>query len=179
MGAVALEFSTEVQMWREVGQHGEIAESIMTSRPEPERSGPATAQPAGAQIQTAADWRAKTLARMRRLVLSADADIVEESKWVKPGNPQGVPVWSRAGIVCTGETYKQVVKLTFARGASLPDPSGLFNASLDGNVRRAIDIREGQQIDADAFKILVLAAVAENLRVGAEKANRATGRNRT
>lgn len=122
------------------------------------------------QTRSAGGWRADTLAQVRVLVLETDPDVVEERKWIKPSNPLGVPVWSHHGIVCTGETYKQVVKLTFARGASLPDPQGLFNASLDGNMRRAIDIREGQEIDADAFKTLVQAAVAENLRMGAAKA---------
>lgn len=110
------------------------------------------------------DWRAATLAEVRRLILVADPDIVEEIKWVKPSNPSGVPVWSHAGIVCTGETYKEAVKLTFARGASLKDPRGLFNSSLEGNTRRAIDIREGEMLDAEAFKALIRAAVAENLR---------------
>ena len=121
------------------------------------------------RIQTVGDWRGATLMQLRRLVLEADPDIVEERKWIKPSNPLGVPVWSHDGMVCTGETYKQVVKLTFARGAALPDPQGLFNASLEGNTRRAIDIREGQVIDAEAFKTLIRAAVAENLRISAGK----------
>lgn len=116
-----------------------------------------------------ADWRAQTLAEVRRLIQQADSEIVEERKWVKPTNPAGVPTWSHAGIICTGETYKQVVKLTFARGASLPDPSKLFNSSLEGNVRRAIDIHEGEKINAKALKTLIQAAVAENLRVAASK----------
>src|SRR5512134_2648834 len=100
---------------------------------------------------------------MRALILEADPDMIEERKWKKPSNGmKGVPVWSHQGIVCTGEAYKQVVKLTFARGASLPDPSRLFNSSLEGNTRRAIDIREGEQVDARAFKALVKAAVARN-----------------
>ena len=106
-------------------------------------------------------WKADTLARMRQLIHEADPAIEEEWKWVKPTNP-GVPVWSHAGIVCTGEVYKQWVKLTFARGASLPDPRGVFNASLEGNQRRAIDIREGESVDAAAFKALVKAAVKAN-----------------
>ena len=109
-----------------------------------------------------ADWRATTLAEIRRLILEADPQIVEERKWAKASNPEGVPVWSRGGIVCTGETYKEVVKLTFARGASLADPKKLFNASLEGNTRRAIDLREGQMVDAKAFKTLIRAAVQEN-----------------
>jgi hypothetical protein len=108
------------------------------------------------RIRDLADWRGETLARMRALILEVDPDMSEEWKW------GGVPVWSHHGIVCTGETYKKVVKLTFARGASLPDPARLFNSSLEGNTRRAIDIPEGKQIDATAFKSLVKAAVAEN-----------------
>jgi hypothetical protein len=109
------------------------------------------------------DWRDQTLARMRALILEADPKMMEERKWRKPSNAMaGVPVWSHHGIVCTGETYKQVVKLTFAKGASLPDPSGLFNSSLEGNTRRAIDIHEEEQIDALCFKALVRAAVAQN-----------------
>jgi hypothetical protein len=109
------------------------------------------------------DWRVETLARMRALILEADPGMTEERKWAKPTNPAGVPVWSHGGIVCTGETYKNVVKLTFARGAALPDPSHLFNASLEGNTRRAIDLHEGERIDARAFKALIKAAVAQNL----------------
>ena len=109
-----------------------------------------------------ADWRVQILSRMRALILEADPKIVEERKWRKPSNPAGVPTFARHGIVCTGETYKQVVKLTFAYGASVPDPSGLFNSSLEGNQRRAIDIREGESLDAEAFKTLIRAAVARN-----------------
>ncbi len=116
------------------------------------------------------DWRAETLAKVRRIIHEADPDIVEERKWMKPSNPSGVPVWSHAGIVCTGETYKQVVKLTFARGASLKDPRKLFNSSLEGNTRRAIDIREGEAVGTGALKALIQAAVAENLRSQAQKA---------
>jgi hypothetical protein len=109
------------------------------------------------------DWREKTLARIRTLINQADPDIVEERKWRKPSNGMvGVPVWSHHGIVCTGETYKNVVKLTFAKGALLDDPSGLFNSSLEGNTRRAIDIHEGEKIDERAFTDLVRAAVALN-----------------
>jgi len=110
-----------------------------------------------------AGWREKTLARMRALILEADPAISEERKWKKPSNAmKGVPVWSHDGIVCTGETYAKVVKLTFARGAGIPDPSHLFNSSLEGNTRRAIDIHEGETVDARAFKALVKAAVAQN-----------------
>jgi hypothetical protein len=108
------------------------------------------------------DWRAKTLDRMRALILEADPAMIEERKWRKPSNMAGVPVWSNDGIVCTGETYEQAVKLTFMKGASLPDPSRLFNASLDAGTRRAIDIHQGEKVDARAFKALVKAAVALN-----------------
>ena len=115
-----------------------------------------------AKIAELGDWRGKALARVRAIIHAADPEIVEEWKWVKPTNP-GTPVWSHGGIVCTGETYKSVVKLTFAKGAALKDPAGLFNASLEGNVRRAIDIREGDEIDEAALKDLIRAAVALNL----------------
>jgi hypothetical protein len=108
------------------------------------------------KIAELADWRGKTLARMRKLIREADPEVVEEWKW------RGTPVWSHDGILCTGESYKSVVKLTFAKGASLKDPARLFNASLEGNTRRAIDIREGEAVDADAFKALIRAAVALN-----------------
>ncbi|MCZ2110371.1 MAG: DUF1801 domain-containing protein [Dehalococcoidia bacterium] len=111
------------------------------------------------------DWRGAVLSRMRDLVREADPEIREELKWAKAANP-GVPVWSHDGIVCTGEVYKAVVKLTFAKGASLEDPAGLFNASLDGKVRRAIDIREGENVDAEAFTALVRDAVAFNTAQG-------------
>ena len=112
---------------------------------------------------TPKDWRGAALAQMRALIRQADPEIVETVKWKKPSNPAGVPVWEHTGIVCTGEAYKDKVKLTFAKGASLEDPSGLFNSSLDGNTRRAIDIREGDEIGEAAFKALVKAAVALNL----------------
>jgi hypothetical protein len=113
------------------------------------------------RIAALGDWRGKTLSRMRTLIKDADPDIVEEWKWVKPTKP-GTPVWSHDGIICTGESYKTVVKLTFAKGASLKDPARLFNSSLDGNVRRAIDIHEGEKVDESAFKALVRQAVALN-----------------
>ena len=116
-----------------------------------------------------ADSREETLARMRALILEADPEMIEEVKWRKPSNPAGVPVWSHHGIVCTGETYAKVVKLTFAQGASIPDPSRLFNSSLEGNTRRAIDIHEGETIDAGAFKALVRAAVAQNIAPATKK----------
>ena len=108
-------------------------------------------------------WRAETLSRMRKLIKQADRHIVEEVKWVKPTNPNGVPTWSLDGIICTGEVYKSAVKLTFAQGASLDDPAGLFNSSLGGSTRRAIDIHEGDVVDPAAFKELVRAAVALNV----------------
>ena len=108
-------------------------------------------------------WRGAMLSRLRNLIKQADPDVVQEMKWKKPGNPSGVPVWSHGGIICTGETYKDKVKLTFARGAALEDPSGLFNSSLEGNTRRAIDIREGDSIDEDAFKALIRSAVDLNV----------------
>jgi hypothetical protein len=116
-----------------------------------------------ARTRSLVDWREDTLARMRALILEADPEMIEERKWKKPSNDMaGVPVWSHNGIVCTGETYAKVVKLTFARGAFIPDPARLFNSSLEGNLRRAIDIREGEKVDARAFKALVKAAVTEN-----------------
>jgi hypothetical protein len=113
------------------------------------------------RIAELGDWRGTTLSRIRTLIQKADPDVVEEWKWVKPTNP-GTPVWSHDGIICTGESYKSVVKLTFAKGASLKDPARLFNSSLDGNVRRAIDIHEGDKVDESAFKALVREAVALN-----------------
>ena len=116
-----------------------------------------------ARIAALSDWRSETLARVRSLIREADPEMVEEVKWRKPSNSMlGVPVWSHAGIICTGETYKAVVKLTFAKGAALEDPSGLFNSSLDGNVRRAIDFREGDTVDEAAFKNLLREACVAN-----------------
>jgi hypothetical protein len=114
------------------------------------------------RIASLGDWRGAALARARRVIREADPDIVEEVKWRKPSNPAGVPVWECSGIICTGETYKDKVKLTFARGASLNDPAGLFNSSLDAGTRRAIDIREGEEIDEAALKALVREAVTLN-----------------
>jgi hypothetical protein len=122
------------------------------------------------RIAALADWRGATLGRMRRLIKEADPDVVEEWKWASPNKP-GTPVWSHDGIICTGESYKSAVKLTFAKGASLKDPAHLFNSSLDGNVRRAIDIHEGEDVDASAFKVLVRQAVAFN-RSGKSKASK-------
>jgi hypothetical protein len=115
------------------------------------------------KIKELGDWRGKTLAKVREIIHQADPEIVEEWKWAKATSP-GTPVWSHGGIVCTGETYKSVVKMTFARGAALKDPSGLFNSSLEGNVRRAIDIHEGEKVNEAALKDLIRAAVALNLK---------------
>ena len=121
-----------------------------------------------ARIAELGDWRGEMLGRVRKLIKEVDPEVVEEWKW------RGVPVWEHAGIICTGETYKAVVKMTFAKGASLEDPSGLFNSSLDGNTRRAIDIHEGQRIDEDALKALIRAAVDLNLSVQAERSGRSS-----
>jgi len=129
------------------------------------KSGASQSQPASElisnRIAELGDWRGETLARMRKLIREADPDVVEEWKWAKSTNP-GTPVWSHDGIICTGESYKDKVKLTFAKGASLKDPARLFNSSLDGNTRRAIDIHEGEEVDGSAFKTLVRLAVALN-----------------
>ena len=134
----------------------------MKDKPRARQASPASAQIDG-KIAALGDWRGKTLARMRKLIHEADPDVVEEVKWM------GTPVWSHEGIVCTGESYKAVVKLTFAKGASLKDPAKLFNASLDGNVRRAIDIREGEEVDAAAFVALFREAVALNSSTQAQR----------
>ena len=125
-----------------------------------------------AKIRELGDWRGKTLARVRALIKAADPEVVEEIKWRKPSNPAGVPVWSHGGIICTGETYKDKVKLTFANGAALKDPSGLFNSSLEGNTRRAIDIHEDDRIDQAAFKALIRAAVEANTAARTAKKNK-------
>ncbi|HEY0850420.1 MAG TPA: DUF1801 domain-containing protein [Bradyrhizobium sp.] len=128
-------------------------------------SGDSPARLIDARIKKLGDWRGETLARVRTLIKQADPDVVEEVKWRKPSNSMlGVPVWEHDGIICTGETYKAAVKLTFAKGASLKDPSGLFNASLEGGTRRAIDIHEGEKIDENAFKALIREAVELNTR---------------
>ena len=121
-----------------------------------------------AKVKSLNDWRGETLAKLRALIKQADPDVVEEVKWRKPSNSMlGVPVWEHDGIICTGETYKEYVKLTFAKGASVPDPSGLFNSSLEGNTRRAIDFHEDAKIDEKAFKTLIRAAVALNTSAAA------------
>jgi len=129
--------------------------------------GQSAAQLISDRIAELGDWRGTTLGRMRTLIKAADPDVIEEWKWVKPTRP-GTPVWSHDGIICTGESYKEVVKLTFLKGASLKDPAHLFNSSLDGNTRRAIDIRQGERVDESAFKTLVRQAVALN-RAGKAK----------
>ena len=128
----------------------------MQSGSEDGKGGDSPSQLIDARIEELSDWRGETLARIRRLIKQADPDVVEEWKW------RGVPVWSHAGMICTGETYKDRVKMTFAKGASLEDPSGLFNSSLDGNTRRAIDIHDGDKVDEKALKALIRAAVALN-----------------
>jgi hypothetical protein len=133
------------------------------SGPTDAKAGDSPSRLIDARIKKLSDWRGDTLARVRALIREADPDMVEEVKWRKPSNAMlGVPVWEHAGIICTGETYKAVVKLTFAKGAALKDPSRLFNSSLEGNVRRAIDIHEGDKIDEKALKALIRAAVALN-----------------
>ena len=132
-----------------------------------EKGADSPSQPIDTRTKEPTDWRAEMLARVRKLIKQADPEVVEEMKWRKPSNPAGVPVWSHEGIICTGETYKNVVKLTFAKGASLKDPAGLFNASPEGNTRRAIDIHEGDKIDERALQALVRAAVALNTSASA------------
>jgi hypothetical protein len=134
------------------------------TRPGPHEGtgGPSASQLIDARLAELGNWRGATLARVRALIKEADPDVVEEVKWRKPSNPLGVAVWEHDGIICTGETYKSVVKLTFAKGAALEDPSGLFNASLEGATRRAIDLHEGDEIDEEAFRALVRAAVTLN-----------------
>jgi hypothetical protein len=137
--------------------------TLKKSSPKEGKAGGSPSQLIDARIAALGDWRGATLARVRKLIREADAQVVEAVKWRKPSNAMlGVVVWERDGIICTGETYKAVVKVTFAKGASLEDPSGLFNASLEGNMRRAIDIHEGDKIDAKALQALIRAAVALN-----------------
>jgi hypothetical protein len=123
---------------------------------------PGASEAIDAKIEALGDWRGDALARVRTLIREADPEVVEAVKWRKPSNPAGVPVWEHGGMICTGEIYRDKVKLTFARGATLDDPAGLFNSSLDGNTRRAIDLREGDEVDGDALKALVRAAAALN-----------------
>jgi hypothetical protein len=132
------------------------------------KGGDSPSQLIDARIKELSDWRGETLARVRSLIKQADPEVVEEWRWVKPTNP-GTPVWSHAGMICTGETYKNIVKMTFAKGASLEDPSGLFNSSLEGNTRRAIDFHEGDKIDEKALKALIRVAVALNTSSAAQR----------
>ena len=142
----------------------------MPERKKPSPKQKAPGRPTDKGIGGDGDWRAETMSRMRALIMEADPEMTEERKWKKPSNAmKGVPVWYHDGIVCTGETYAKAVKLTFARGASLSDPSHVFNSSLEGGTRRAIDIREGEKVDASAFKALIKAAVAENTRVAKKR----------
>jgi hypothetical protein len=128
-----------------------------------------------AKIAALGDWRGAALARVRRLIREADPDVIEAVKWRKPSNPAGVPVWEHAGLICTGEIYKDKIKLTFARGAALEDPSGLFNSSLTGGTRRAIDIPEGAELNEAAFKVLIRGAVALNVAHQSSKPGRSRG----
>lgn len=145
-----------------VGNVGDVSPTKgRKMKTQPKSAGNAASKLISEKIAGLGDWRGDALAKMRALIKEADPDVVEEWKWVKPTNP-GVPVWSHDGGICTGETYKAAVKLTFFKGASLKDPAKLFNSSLEGNVRRAIDIHEGEKIDAKAFKALIRAAVALN-----------------
>ena len=145
----------------------------MPAKTSPENAG--ASKSISKRIQDLGDWRGETLARVRKLILDADPEIVEEWKWAKASTP-GIPVWSHDGIICTGETYQQVVKLTFARGASLEDSKRLFNSSLEGNTRRAIDIREGEKLNEAAFKTLIQAAVAANGAVLAARTSKTRGK---
>lgn len=137
------------------------------SRAKEAKAGGPASKPIDAKTKQQNDWQAEMLTRIRILIQQADPEIIEEVKWRKPSSPAGVPVWSHAGIICTGETYKNAVKMTFAKGAALADPSGLFNSSLEGNTRRAIDFHEGDKIDEKALKALIRAAVALNTSVPA------------
>ena len=132
------------------------------NKAEDRESGESAGELIDARIEELGDWRGETLAEVRALIKQADPEVVEEVKWRKPSSPAGVPVWSHDGMICTGETYKSAVKLTFAKGAQLEDPKGLFNASLDGKVRRAIDLHEGDRVDEAAFEALIREAVALN-----------------
>ena len=156
---------------RPVADDEALAERTRTSWPEvtmeklSSTEGQSASELLDKRIAELGDWRGETLSRMRKLINEADPDVVEEWKWVKASSP-GTPVWSHDGIICTGESYKSTVKLTFAKGASLKDPAKLFNSSLEGNTRRAIDIHEGEEVDAGAFKALIRAAVALNTSGG-------------
>ena len=126
------------------------------------KSAESSSKPIDEGIDIPGDWRGKLLSRLRALIMEADPEMTEERKWIKPSNPAGVPTFSHNGLICSGETYKNVVKMTFAKGAALPDPSGLFNSSLEGNTRRAIDFHQGDKLDEEALKALIRAAVCLN-----------------
>lgn len=158
--AAALAWDRTLAFLNDTISLGQVRTTQDRGTPEPDRE--VTAEKVDAIISALGDWRGATLARVRALIRQADPDVVEELKWRKPSNPTGVPVWSHHGLICTGETYKDKVKLTFAQGASIDDPAGLFNAGLQGNTRRAIDIHEGDSIDESAFQNLVRAAVDFN-----------------
>jgi hypothetical protein len=162
MGSSVFGRASFVAAWsRDYGSRDLQGENDMQKKRIGSKTDESPAQLIDARIEELDDWRGEMLSRLRALIKEADPEVVEEWKWRKPSNP-GVPVWSHQGPICTGETYKNVVKLTFFKGASLKDPSGLFNSSLEGNTRRAIDIREGEAIDEDAFRALIRAAVGLN-----------------
>jgi len=152
------------------GNHEEASPAMKKSNPKEEKSAATPSRLIDARVRELGDWRGETLARIRKIIKEADPEVVEEWKW------RGVPVWSHGGIICTGETYKSVVKLTFARGAALKDPARLFNSSLEGNVRRAIDIHEGEKINATALKTLFRAAIELNLSKTAAPPRKKVGR---
>jgi hypothetical protein len=158
-----------IEYGRESGQAGQQEkrkEALIVKRSGSQKVESASGESASgltdARSQEIGDWRGEMLARLRALINQADPEVVEECKWKKPSNPRGVPVWSHEGMICTGETHKSVVKMTFAKGAFLDDPAGLFNSSLEGNLRRAIDFREGDKVNEKALKALIRAAVALN-----------------
>jgi hypothetical protein len=136
-----------------------------SSKVQKEARKPSSSQPISAKSEKSSDWRSQLLTQIRKLIQQADPEAVEEAKWEKPSNPAGVPTWSHGGIICTGETYKDKVKLTFAKGAALPDLAGLFNSSLEGNTRRAIDFHEGDKLNEKAIQVLIRAAVSLNTGV--------------
>jgi hypothetical protein len=162
LGCLTLKIEGSCDAKKAADNHRESEAAMKAGKSASNEEEPSPSQLIDARIAALGDWRGAALARVRALIRQADPDVVEAVKWRKPSNPMGVPVWEHAGILCTGETYKDKVKLTFANGAALEDPSGLFNASLDGGLRRAIDFREGDTIDEAALTALVRAAVALN-----------------
>jgi hypothetical protein len=159
---MTIELARESSQEKTEGRNQTLAMKKIDSQTVESASGKSASASIDARIQKLGDWRGEMLSRLRALIKQADPQIVEECKWKKPSNPAGTPVWSHAGIVCTGETYKSAVKLTFAQGAALDDPEGLFNSSLEGNVRRAIDFHEGDKVHEKALQALIRAAVALN-----------------